>query len=213
MSLPPRVTSKNPLQVVLIADDSGSMTGKPAEQVTEGLQDLVAKLQSFGRGEKSYFRILFIRFGDRPQVVHEFADVLEVRSTDFQVTGSGGSTNMDQALEMAATKMQAHPLQSELDPAPLVIFWSDGQNTGGDPLPAAERIKTMTSPCGRTPLLVTCGFGGADRQLLEAMAISPEHYKQLESAEELETFLGNVGTVVTSAGKSMDQVREEIKQL
>ncbi len=209
----PRVTSANPLQVVLIADDSGSMSGAPAQQVTEGLQDFLAKLQSFGRGEKSYFRILFVKFGDRPQVVYDFADVLQVKAADFSVSGASGSTNMDLALDLVATKMEKRRPQSEKDPAPLVIFWSDGQNTGGDPLPAAQRIKSMMCPCGRTPLLVTCGFGQADRRLLESMATSPEHYKQFQNAEELVVFLGNVGTLVTTPGKSIDQVREEIRQM
>jgi hypothetical protein len=61
--------------------------------------------------------------------------------------------------------------------------------------------------------LVTCGFGQPDGRLLTAIATSPEHYKQLKSAEELEVFLGNVGTLVTTPGKSMDDVREAIKQL
>jgi uncharacterized protein YegL len=213
MTAAPRVTSKNPLQVVLIADDSGSMSGPPAQQVTEGLQDFIAKLQSFGRGEKSYFRILFVTFGDQPKVVHEFADVLKVTADSFKVTGDSGSTNMDVALELVATKMEKHRPSSELDPAPLVIFWSDGQNTGGDPLPAAQRIKSLQCPCGRAPLLITCGFGQAERALLEPMATSPEHFKPFQSAQELEAFLGNVGTLVTTAGKSMDQVREEIKEL
>jgi uncharacterized protein YegL len=213
MTAAPRVTSKNPLQVVLIADDSGSMSGEPAQKVTEGLQDFIAKLQSFGRGEKSYFRIFFVTFGDQPKVVHEFADVFKVTADSFQVTGNSGSTNMDVALEWVATKMEQHRPQSELDPAPLVIFWSDGQNTGGDPLPAVQRIRSLQCPCGRTPLLITCGFGGADGKLLESMATSPEHFKPFQSAQELEAFLGNVGTLVTTAGKSMDQVREEIKEL
>jgi hypothetical protein len=45
------------------------------------------------------------------------------------------------------------------------------------------------------------------------MSTSPEHFKPFQSAQELEAFLGNVGTLVTTAGKSMDQVREEIKEL
>ncbi|MCP5518848.1 MAG: VWA domain-containing protein [Verrucomicrobiales bacterium] len=199
--------------MILIADDSGSMSGQPAQQVTEGLQDFIAKLQSFGRGEKSYFRILFVKFGDQPHVVHEFADVLQIPADGFKVSGDSGCTNMDEALEMVATKMEQHRLQSELDPAPLVIFWSDGQNTGGDPLPAAQRIKAIQCPCGRAPLVVTCGFGEAERELLEGIATSPEHFKPFQSAQELEVFLGNVGTLVTTAGKSIDQVREEIKEL
>jgi uncharacterized protein YegL len=209
----PRVTSKNPLRVALVADDSGSMAGQPAQDVTEGLRDFLAKLQSFGRGEKSYFRLLFVKFGDQPTVVHDFADILTVRPEQLDVTGNSGSTNMDRALELVANKLEANRPQSELDPAPLVIFWSDGQNTGGDPLPAAQRIKTVACPCGRTALLVTCGFGQPDSRLLTAIATSPEHYKQLKSAEELEVFLGNVGTLVTTPGKSMDDVREAIKQL
>lgn len=213
MPVAPRVTSKNPLQVVLIADDSGSMSGLPAQQVSEGLQDFIAKLQSFGRGEKSYFRVLFVKFGDQPQVIHDFADILQVTADSFKVTGDSGTTNMDAALELVATRMEKHRPQSELDPAPLVIFWSDGQNTGGDPLPAAQRIRSIQCLCGRTPLVVTCGFGQADGQMLQSMATSPEHFKPFQSAQELEAFLGNVGTLVTTAGKSMDQVREEIKEL
>jgi len=208
-----RVTSKNPLQVVLIADDSGSMTGQPAQEVTEGIRDFMAKLQSFGKGEKNYFKLLLVKFGDSPKVEHEFTPALEVNANEIEVTGDSGSTNMDEALELVAQTMEANKPESEMDPAPLVIFWSDGQNTGGDPLPAAERIKSMQCPCGRSPLFITCGFGDADRGLLEPMATSVEHYKELKNAQELEAFLGNVGTLVTTKGKSMDQMREETKEL
>ena len=208
-----RVTSKNPLQVVLVADDSGSMSGDPADKVTEGIRDFIVKLQSFGRGEKNYFNLLLVKFGDSPQVVHDFTPILDVHSNDINVTGDSGSTNMDQALELVADKMEANAPKSELDPAPLVIFWSDGQNTGGDPLPAAQRIKAMQCPCGRSPLFITCGFGEAEKGALEPMATSSEHYKELQSAQELEGFLGNVGTLVTTQGKSMDDVREEIKEV
>jgi len=208
-----RVTSKNPLQVVLIADDSGSMSGPPAKQVTDGIRDFVAKLQSFGRGEKNYFTLFLVKFGDVPQVLHDFTQVLDVDSNSIAITGNSGGTNMKQALELVATKMEAKAPASELDPAPLVIFWSDGHNTGDDPRPAAGRIKAIRCPCGRSPLLIACGIGQADRQLLEAIATSPEHYKELQSAQELEAFLGNVGTLVTTKGKSVDQVREEIKEI
>jgi len=208
-----RVTSKNPLQVVLIADDSGSMSGQPAQDVTEGIRDFLAKLQSFGRGEKDYFKLLLVKFGDSPQVVHDFTPVLKVKPNDIQVTGSSGGTHMDKALDLVAQEMEKNKPTSELDPAPLVIFWSDGQNTGGDPLPAAQRIKAIQCPCGRSPLFITCGFGQADKALLESMATSPEHYKQLKSAQDLEVFLGNVGTLVTTKGQSMDQIREAIKPL
>jgi uncharacterized protein YegL len=209
----PRVTRKHPLQVVLAADDSGSMAGKPAQDVTEGIRDLVAQLQGFGRGEKSYFRLLFVKFGDQPTVIHDFADILTVRPDQLQLAGGSGSTNMDRALELVANKLDANRQQSEEAPAPLVIFWSDGQNTGGDPLPAAQRIKSLACPCGRNPLLVTCGFGQPDSALLTAMATSPEHYKYFKSAEELQVFLGDVGSRLSVPGKSMDDVREEIKQL
>jgi len=208
----PRVTSKNPLQVVLIADDSGSMSGEPAAKVTDGLQDFISKLQSFKGGEKSYFRILFVTFGSQPKVVHEFADILQVKVPDFKVTGDSGNTNIDLALELVAAKMEAHRPQSELDPAPLVLFWSDGQNTGGDPRPAAQRIKSLQCPGGRTPLVIACGFGQAESGTLEGISSSPEHSRLFQKAEELVAFLGNVGTMVTSA-KSMDQVREETREL
>lgn len=209
----PRVTSKNPLQVVLIADDSGSMFGPPAQAVSDGLQDFVAKLQSFGKGEKNYFKLLFIKFGDSPHVIYDFTPVLDVNSADLVVSGDSGTTNMDLAIAKAADRLEASKPESPDDPAPLVIFWSDGHNTGGDPSPAAQRIKALQWPCGSSPLFITCGFGEAEKSLLEALATSTEHYKELENAGDLEAFLGNVGTLVTSKGKSVDQVREEIKQL
>ena len=213
MAEPQRVRSDHPLQIVLIADDSGSMSGEPAESVTEGIRNFVTILQTFGKGEKNYFKLLFVKFGETPEVVHEFTPILDVDSNEIELSGNSGSTNMDLALELVADKMDANRPQSELDVAPLVLLWSDGQNTGGDPLPAASRIKSMQCPCGQSPLFVTCGFGDADRGTLEALATSAEHYKELKSVEELVAFLGKVGGSLTAKGQSIDGVREEMKAL
>ena len=83
--------------MALVADDSGSMSGKPAQDVTEGIRTSSPSLQSYGRGEKSYFRLLFVKFGDQPTVVQDFADILTVRPDQLQVAGNSGSTNMDRA--------------------------------------------------------------------------------------------------------------------
>jgi len=211
-----RVTSKNPLILCLIADDSGSMSGQPAQEVTNGVRDLILLCQTYGGGEKNYFKVLLVKFGTSAEIMEDLTPILSVDANRIDFKGVQGATNMGAAMQLVYDKLKKHQSQDPLDPAPIIIFWSDGQNNGLDPLPVAEEIKRMTWPCGLHPQIITCGFGNVDENLLRTMASSPEHYKAQRNAEELRAFLGNIGTVLSQAGRpgtTQEQIIERIKDL
>ena len=55
-----------PQLVCVLADNSGSMAQQKAQAATEGIREMIMECQSRGPGgpDRSYFRLLLIRFGD-----------------------------------------------------------------------------------------------------------------------------------------------------
>lgn len=103
--------------------------------------------------------------------------------------------------------------------APLVVLFSDGAATGADPVPWAERIKSIDYSASQRPVLVTCGLGQADKRLLQTAATSPEHYRELASAFEFREFLAAIGSTVSALAAQGDtthnldrQVRDVIRR-
>ena len=122
---------------------------------------------------------------------------------------------MGGALEFVWGKL-SHSQPPSASLPPLVLFVSDGSNSGSDPLPWADRIKRMVSESGEASIFVTCGFGDVDRRLLGSLATSPEHYKDLRSPFELRRFLAGIGSTVTTVateGGSASTVRSRILAL
>ena len=192
-----RVSGKNPMTVCIIADDSKSMAGDPACEVTQSIRDFLVMLQAACQGRRSYFQVLLLKFGDFPHVIHDFAPVLDIDPDEIELTGQSGGTDMGAALELACQKLSNGGAALPGVP-PLVLFCSDGANSGADPLPWAERIKSLESESGEGPFFVTCGFGEVDKPLLQQIATSPDHFKDLRSPFELRQFLAEIGSTVTS---------------
>jgi uncharacterized protein YegL len=215
---PRRLSPKNPMTICLVADDSHSMAGAPAHEVTESIRDFIVMLQSAGGGDRSYFRLLLIKFGDFPALLHDRTPILDIDPQQIELTGNSGGTDIAAALELVH---QALAGESRTDPAfaPLVVLFSDGAPTGADLVPWAERIKAPVDPAGQRPVLVTCGLGQADKGLLRKVATSTEHYKDLASPFEFRQFLAAMGSTVTAltaqgdTAPSLDrQLREMIRR-
>ena len=192
-----RVSHKNPMAICIVVDDSTSMAGDSARDVTDAIRDFLVMLQAACHGQRSYFSILLVKFGDFAHVVQDFTPVLDVDPNEIEFSGASGGTDMAAALELVFGKLSDATRQVPPVP-PLVLFCSDGSNSGADPLPWADRIKDLKCASGEPSFLVTCGFGEADKALLQKIATSPSHYKDLASPFELRQFLAEIGSTVTS---------------
>lgn len=214
-----------PQLVCVLADNSGSMYGPKAEAATAGIQEMLMHCQSTGpRGrDRSYFRFALIRFGstaevDRPS---HMKPVREIDPDSISIDGTGGGTNMVQALEIACSgltdyvhhDLTGHPERAE-HPLPLVLLFSDGfNNAPGDPVDAANRIKALeldgqgiTIACAG---VATQADDQPDEQLLRRIA-SPDCYVHIQDVRMLSSFLAEVGS---SGASSPAEVAAVIKRI
>lgn len=193
-----RIQGSNPMHMVLLADNSGSLEGRPAADVTEAVQNWIYELQQATRGKKEYFKFSLIRFGSLVEIIAGCVNVNDVDAATVIIDGQGGSTNMSDALTAALGVITEHAAPNHCPP--FVFLYTDGHpDDAGATLAASKQLKDVSLPCG-TPRVVALGFGEANDELLRKIATSPEFYKRVASSQDLMRLLPAIGTPTQKAG-------------
>jgi uncharacterized protein YegL len=197
------------------------MYGDKARAATEGIQEMLMECQSKGPGgDRAYFLFKLIRFDDVATLDMDMIPVREIDPDEIVLEGSGGRTNITQALEIlfAGLERYVHGLQQHPErdehPLPLVLLFSDGHhNVGPGPEEIAQRVKSLNLD-GDPVLVATAGvsIGGGD-ELDEAMLrnIATDNlYVPVRNADVLVEFISAVGS---SGASSSDELRKIIDNL
>lgn len=193
-----RIQSANPMHIVLLADNSGSLHGDPAVEITEAVQNWIYELQQATRGKKEYFKFSFITFGSSSEVIVAGVNVNEVDAATVVIDGQGGSTNMSAAL-LDARDVVAQSAAPHHCP-PFVFLYTDGNpDDANGALAAASTLKSLSLPCG-APRIVALGFGSVNDAFLRQVATSPEFYKRVANSQELMRLLPAIGTPTQRSG-------------
>lgn len=206
-----RICRAHPIHMVLAADDSASMAGRPAAEVTNGIRTWLTELQALsGGGVKSYFRFSFIVFGSHAQVVVHATDLNDIDPEAISIDGKRGSTNMTAALGLAQQALITDGSTASFCP-PFVFVYTDGQpDDGTSALQAAYSLRQLDLPCGR-PTIVTLGFGNSNDSFLQRVASFPELYKKTRDASELAMLLPAIGTPTARVGgQTVEEFRDRI---
>lgn len=193
-----RIQSANPMHIVLLADNSGSLQGQPAKDVSDAVQNWIYELQQSTRGKKEYFKFSFITFGSSSEVIAAAVNVNDVDASTVIIDGNGGSTNMSAALADARAVITQNAAPHHCPP--FVFLYTDGHPD--DPtaaLDAASDLKGTSLACG-APRVVALGFGSVNDAFLRQVATSPEFYKRVSSSQELMRLLPAIGTPTQRAG-------------
>jgi uncharacterized protein YegL len=214
-----------PQLVCVLADNSGSMAREKAQAATDGIREMIMECQSRGPGgpERSYFKLLLIRFGDEA-VIDPLCDMTPVRMIDpelIELDGRGGETDITGALELALIRLkvymqglQRHPEHAE-HPLPLVLLFSDGgHNLGSGPQPVADDIKRLNldgEPIVIAVAGVSVGKAQPDEKTLREIA-SPECYVHITDAQALTAFIGSVGSSGVSRARDVANMLKHIEQ-
>lgn len=207
-----------PQLVCILADDSASMAGPKALAATHGLREMIMECQARGPSGpgRSYFELLLVRFETQASV-DPHCDGRPVREIDpetISLIGNGASTNFTSALELtyrrlvtAMDKLNQHP-ERDQHPLPLVLIFSDGEhNSGGDPRPIAELIKSLNID-GESVVIAAAGIGlrgGVGEIVLRTIA-SPECYVDITNVQALTAFISSVGSSGASGPKAISQI-------
>lgn len=215
----------SPQAVFIVVDNSGSMRGAKAKAATKGIREMLMCCQSKGPHgrDRSYFKLMLIRFGDRAEVV-ENCNMTPVRHIDPQfvdVSGNGGGTNLTAALELTCDALiryqddfEARPNRAD-HPLPLVVLFSDGRNGYGRPASVIEHLKSLRFDGEPVPIAVA---GVAlkendklDEELLRQLA-SPQCYVPISRLGALREFIANVGSsAATSSGELARVISQSIE--
>ena len=211
-----RVAAPHRRQLVCLGvDDSRSMfyDGK-AEAATNACQEMLYRME-LGSTRGPCFDVALFAFGD---YIFANNDELcqpcnEIDADEVSYRGTSGGTKIKQAMVFIEDLLEQYEHlylrhHSELDvhPVPLIILLSDGKNGDGNPVPVAERIKSMPLSIGVPPMIVTVGieYGGdtPDVELLKNLASSEDRrplYFDISQAELLVEFLAEVGSSGSSS--------------
>lgn len=209
-----QIQSAHPMHIVLIADDSRSLRGEPAQKVTEAIRAWLLELQTSARGKKEWFLFSLITFGTSPNLIVEAVSLNHVDAGKITIVGRSGTTNMAAALDLARSVIERAALPHHCPP--FAFIYTDGRPYTDAPdvddvdatLTAADSLKHLALPVdweasGMTsPRLVTLGFGNVDDKLMRKIATCPKFYKRFHTADDLIESLPRLGTPTTRYGKA-----------
>jgi uncharacterized protein YegL len=206
-----RVTSHSPWHVVLLIDDSGSMSGPPAGAVNDALKHLISEMEMASQGKKPYFKVSIIAFGSSPKVIAEAAPETQI-DIDAIATFKGdlGGTDAAAAFSEASALLTRNGGTSS-DFTPFVFFFSDGApNSQADAKREAEALKKLDIPAG-SPWVISVGFGDAVvESFMRDVASTTELYRHLRTPSDIISFLPAIGTVAQSSAGGAEGVAEGV---
>jgi len=206
-----RATANTTQIVTFIVDDSGSMQGTKSAQVTEQLTNSVTTMQSYNLGSSgARFLLNICKFGDAPTEIALAAEPSSVILDHMIFTGASGRTDMPLALRWAAgavtksldsCRTKSNYREDET-PNPLVIFLSDGENTGSDVVADAHALRSISFKGGRIEV-VAVGVGMKDEhfQVMKEIASEPEYAVNINDGD-VASFLADVGATIVE-GRSL----------
>jgi uncharacterized protein YegL len=200
-----RATSLTPQVVTLIVDDSGSMRGAKATQATDAMKDLVTTMQSGNQGASGFrFLLNVAKFGTATTPLAEAVppDAISLASMSF--SGTSGNTEMAIALGWGAEAVKKgleqcrriNGYREAEAPSPLVVFFSDGGNTGGDVNANAAALRNISFAGGQVDVVaVGIGMEQKDFPIMERVASRPDLAVNIDPSQ-LSEFIATVGATV-----------------
>jgi len=209
----PRVTSNSPWHLIFVLDDSGSMSGTPANKLNEGLDVMIEEMKLMSQGTKPYFKLSVVVFGTHAQAISEAVSEQQVDKTKVtSFSGNSGGTNMAEALTEAARVLKRHP-GKDTDFDPYVFLLTDGQADDENAALNAAQALLATQVAAGKPRLIAIGLGDSvNMGFLQKVASTSELAKHVSDAKDLVKLFPAIGTVVSSAGgaQAVDQAIVDI---
>jgi uncharacterized protein YegL len=194
-----RVWSNSPWHVVLVLDDSESMSGQPVKDVNQAVTTMVDEMKIISGGLKPYFKLSIVKFGSVPKVLAECQSEQTINlNSAVSLAGNSGSTDAAAALSAAARVLEKNPGR-DTDFTPYVFFLSDGAPDDEQAaLKAADSLKKLSIAAG-TPRIVSVGFGDVNDDFMRKVASTPELYKGFASSADMARFFPVIGTIAATA--------------
>ena len=155
--------------LMLVLDDSGSMSGDPIKELNRGVEQFLEEIRSDARMRNS-LEISAIRFGTDIDVVQEPALVNSV--TIPKLDGSSGATSLNgairEAIAIVERRKQEYDAKGISRNCPWIVTITDGAPTDGSVDALSKRIETDTKNGKYVHFPI--GVDGADMATLAKLA-------------------------------------------
>jgi uncharacterized protein YegL len=223
-----KATAYTPQILIFVLDDSGSMAdpcrdgSSKAQVASEAMEQVILDLQGANLSTTiSRFYISIARFGDDVTSIAEIQNPAHIALQQIPFHGNSGTTDMFKALNWATDMLNSSleyvrtsiPGFREAEtPAPLIVFLSDGENTGPDVAAVAQKIH-RTSFQGEPIKLVACGVGLMEKDFatMRTIASVPEYAVNIDSGR-IGDFIAVVGTsVLKNAGYGVTGIDQAVE--
>jgi len=186
-----------------------------AEIASESIYNLVMTMQSFNIGSsRTRYLMNVAKFGDQVTEIAKAQPPGDIKLKHLAFRGDSGWTVMAAALDWASAATEESlticrqlPVYDEAaSPRPLVVFVTDGGNTGLDITETANRLHSIQFKNGAVRV-VACGIGlnPEHSSILCAIASAAEDAVNIKPSQ-LEQFIAAVGA--TAMKPEVDRIRE-----
>jgi len=172
---------------VLVLDCSGSMGGRPLEEMRRACHEFI------NNTDFDFVELGFVQFGIEctASVLHPLSKQPGDLRKSLKRISAYGSTPMGEGIEVARNMLSGVSAKGRRQ---MVVFTDGYPDNEHQSISAADKAKSVG-------ILITCvGVEGADRNLLDKIASSPEDSKFAQSGEELVATFGNIARVSTKKG-------------
>lgn len=220
-----KANSMRPQVLVFVVDDSNSMADPAsagrtkADVVSRCIEGVLRHIEMDNSQTTGYrFLVSLLKFGDDAQIVCENAKPSEFRKLELygdklKFRGNSGATEMWQALNVTRTVVRRGIAEIGTivgfdvasAPYPLVMFFSDGENTGRDIVDPIKELHDVTFSDGRI-VVVACGIGqhSHEFEVMKTIASSPELAINLE-IDSVGSFIAKVEKTILSPQADLAQ--------
>lgn len=179
------VRSRQPLDVVLVIDISGSMEGAPLASAKSSALAFINQL------DPAVDRVGVVAFESTARLVSPLGTDFSTANGGIAGLASTGGTAIDTGLNLGYTTLQASDRTSEA--LPVIILLSDGASDAAAANAAADQIKAANIQ------LNTIGVGASDQSLLSQLASSPQDYAYSGSFANLRNIFVNSALSLTGS--------------
>lgn len=123
------VTKERALPIFILADTSGSMTGKKIQAVNKAITDMISSLRNV-KDIRGVFKISIVTFGGDKVIVHQYPT--DVNKVQFNELFASGKTPMGEAIRVIAELVEDRKYVRSSDYLPTIVLLSDGYPTDFD---------------------------------------------------------------------------------